>query len=126
VGVIFGNGKRKVDFGGRKLKYESAYPRQAESQAEKILDLLSMAVGFRCSFAWGSKILFDEPCNMWQVMHEIGQTGQVEKFFQWYCVNRPESQWHKNILDAAHAFLLAWREWEALGEPKPYPGWEDE
>lgn len=99
------------------MKYWSAYPRQAEDQAEKILDLLSMAVGFRCSFARGWN---------WQVMHEIGQTGQAEKFFQWYCCNRPESQWHKNMLSAAHAFLLAWSEWKTLGEPKPYPGWQDE
>ena len=97
------------------MKYQSASPKMAEAQTEKLLDLLSALVGFRCSFAWGAG-------GEWQVMPE---SAKPNRFFSWYCCKHPNQQWHSNLLDATHAFAMTHVQWVAQGEPVPFEGWED-
>lgn len=102
------------------MKYQSAYQRSAERQAKMLLDLLTAAVGFRCSFAWGSSKLTSNP---WQVMPEVGAdeaNPDAQTFFDWHVVNNPDEQWHPSCLEAAHAFHRAWRRWRVLGKPRMF------
>jgi hypothetical protein len=104
-------------------RYETAFPKGAGKETEMLLDMLSAAVGFRCSFAWGSKRLLDEPCDMWQVMPEIGaedKNPDAEHFFNWHVVKNADEQWRKSCLEVAHAFFMAWVRWERLGKPRVF------
>ena len=80
-------------------KYQTAFPAGGEDQADKILDILSQAVGFRCSFA----ILHGAG---WQIMPE-GEDGS--DFFYPNLARNSGDLYHPTLLDAAHSFLGQWK-----------------
>ena len=60
---------------------------------------------------------------MWQVMPETGaeeSNPEAEHFFNWHVVKNPDDQWRASCLEAAHAFLVAWSQWNSLGKPRVF------
>lgn len=75
-----------------------------DKQDEKLVYILSCAVGFWCEVYYMG--------NKYQIMHTQENEGEDGgRFFYWYATNYPGKQWHDNVIDACHSFLIHFMEW---------------